>query len=165
MKQKHSALHTARGAGLLQGLPHLGVQRVQRKDGAKECPRGNIWSSQIQWAIQGLGQAEHCGGLMLGCRKIKGGAGPGRMCFVPACDSLPGQRLGHALHPVLDGVNCRKQPCRRQSPSLSPNPGHPSCPHPPAFPGPVLSAQSKSCGRARKRRFFPQVALSLFNVP
>lgn len=70
-----------------------------------------------------------------GCRKTKGGAGPGRMHFVPACDSPPRtQRLGNALHPVLDGVSCRKQPSRRQSPSLSPNPGHASCPHPAHLP-------------------------------
>lgn len=54
MEQKHSALHIASKAGLLQGLPRLGVQRVQRKDGAKECPQGNIWSSQIPWAVGGL---------------------------------------------------------------------------------------------------------------
>lgn len=53
MKQKHNTL-------LPPGPP------AQGKDGAKACPQGNTWKGQMQWASQGLGQAENGRGLMLG---------------------------------------------------------------------------------------------------
>lgn len=41
MKQKHSALHAARQAGLLGDLSHLGVYRAER-DGTREQGQGNL---------------------------------------------------------------------------------------------------------------------------
>ena len=41
MKQKHSALHAARQAGLLGDLSYLGVYRAKR-DGTREHVRGNL---------------------------------------------------------------------------------------------------------------------------
>lgn len=65
MKQKYSALHVARQAGLLGDLSHLGVF-VGPREIVPGNRQGNLWSGQTQWATQGLALAENHGGLGLG---------------------------------------------------------------------------------------------------
>lgn len=87
-----------------------------------------------------------------GCRKIEGGAGPGRMHSRLHVTVYPGHR-GWETPFVLSwmGSAPESNPPGDSLPALLPTGDTPPAHTPPTCPGPALYAQARSCGRARKR--------------